>query len=78
MDQSTLSQIDDTFSRLSVSEQLWLIEHLVHQVQQNSVRETDDQDHQLALMAADPDIQRELKDIEKEFASAESDGLEDV
>jgi hypothetical protein len=30
----------------------------------------------LAAMAADPDIQRELQSIEKEFAPAAADGLE--
>ena len=31
--------------------------------------------HQLALMAKDPQIQRELRAINTEFAAAESDGL---
>jgi hypothetical protein len=30
---------------------------------------------QLAEMAADPHIQRELREIEREFAFAEADGL---
>ena len=33
-------------------------------------------ENELALMAADPDIQRELREINKEFASMEADGLE--
>lgn len=33
-------------------------------------------DRQLDLMAADPEIRRELQNIEREFAYAEADGLE--
>ncbi|MDQ3256211.1 MAG: hypothetical protein M3R15_20335 [Acidobacteriota bacterium] len=76
MEQSILSQIEDSFSRLSVSEQRRLIERLVHRVHQNALNEESALDHQLALMAADPEIQSELRDIEREFAPAEADGLE--
>jgi hypothetical protein len=78
MNQSMLSQIEDTFSRLSISEQLLLIERLVHQVHQNTLKQTNDLDSQLALMAADPEIQNELEMIEQEFAYAEADGLENT
>jgi hypothetical protein len=30
---------------------------------------------QLALMAADPEIQTELREIDREFSNAEADGL---
>jgi hypothetical protein len=78
MDQSTLSQIEDTFSKLPVSEQLWLIERLVHRLHQNSLRQTNDLNNQLTLMAADPEIQTELQKIEQEFSYAEADGLENL
>lgn len=78
MNQSVLSQIEDTFSRLSISEQLLLIERLVHQVHQNTLKQKTDLDNQLALMAADPEIQNELERIEQEFAYAEADGLENM
>lgn len=68
MNQSVISQIEDIFSRLSISEQLLLIERLVRQVHQNAVKREADSDNQLALMAADPQIQDELKKIEEEFA----------
>ncbi|MDQ3684890.1 MAG: hypothetical protein M3430_04730 [Acidobacteriota bacterium] len=76
MAQSVLSQIEDSFSQLSVSEQRRLIERLVRRVHQNAPNEESDLDNQLALMAADPEIQSELRDIEREFAHAEADGLE--
>jgi len=76
MDESILSQIEDSFSQLSVPEQLKLIERLVHQVHQSTLKPGDDLDDQLALMAADPQIQKELQRIEQDFAQAEADGLE--
>ena len=76
MSQSVLSQIEDSFNRLSISEQLLLIERLVHQVHKNTLKQTGDLDNQLALMAADPEIRDELERIEQEFAYTEADGLE--
>ena len=76
MDNSILSQIEDRFSQLSISEQLRLIEHLVHRVHEQTVKEGGDLETQLALMAADPEMQSELQKIEQEFTYAEADGLE--
>jgi hypothetical protein len=76
MSQSVLSQIEDCFSRLSISEQLLLIERLVHHVHKSTLKQTSNLDNQLALMAADPEIQNELERIEQEFAYTEADGLE--
>lgn len=75
MEQSIQSQIEDSFSRLSVSEQRQLIERLVRRVHQNTLMDEDGSDNQLALMAADPEIQSELRNIEREFTHAEADGL---
>ena len=75
MNQSMISQIEDTFSRLSIPEQLLLIERLVHQVHKSTLKQPTDLENQLALMAADPQIQNELEKIEEEFAYAEADGL---
>ena len=76
MDQPTVSQIEESFSQLPISEQRWLIERLVHRVNEKILTESQELDDQLALMAADPQIQSELQEIESEFALAESDGLE--
>jgi len=75
MSQSTLSQIEERFSELPLSEQRSLIDRLVRRINQGS-EQTEKADDQLAQMAADPDIQREMQAIEREFAFAESDGLE--
>jgi len=78
MDQSALSQIEDSFKSLSISEQLLLIERLVHQVHQGTLKQRTDLDNELALMAADPEIQDELERIEQEFSCAAADGLENI
>ncbi|HLF91606.1 MAG TPA: hypothetical protein VI451_21865 [Anaerolineales bacterium] len=75
MNVSVISQIEGQINRLSLNEQLWLMERLAHQIRKKTTEEKEDWDEQLALMAADPDIQHELKLIEAEFASAEMDGL---
>jgi len=76
VEQSIFTQIEDDFIRLSVPEQLQLIERLVHRVHQSALLAGSDLSVQLAAMAADPEIQREVRDIEREFACAEADGLE--
>ena len=78
MSNPIFSQIKDGFNQLSVSEQLLLIEHLVHLAHEATLKDRDDLDQHLALMAADPEIQSELQSIEREFSFAEADGLETV
>jgi uncharacterized protein YicC (UPF0701 family) len=73
---SILSQIENSFSQLSISEQLRLIERLVHHVHDATMNNKQNLDQQLALMATDPEIQNELQRIEQEFSQAEADGLE--
>ena len=72
------SQIEDSFSQLSISEQLWLIERLAHLAHEATLKNGNDVDEQLALMANDPEIQSELQKIEQEFSPTEADGLETV
>ena len=77
MDIQTLAQLEEQINRLSLDEQLWLIEKLAQRIRQN-MAEQNTQDDLLAAMANDPEIQRELKLINEEFASVELDGLEDI
>ena len=72
MSQSTVSQIEESFGQLPISEQRELIERLVDRLNKQSLDQSDDMDDQLVQMAADPDIQREMQEIEREFALAES------
>jgi hypothetical protein len=78
MNNSIVTQIEDGFSQLSIPEQLWLIERLVHRVHEATLNNRSDFDQQLALMANDPEIQSELRNIEWEFSHAEADGLDTV
>ena len=75
MSQFTLSQIEERFSKLPISEQRGLIDRLVRRVNEQTSNQNKDVDDQLAQMAADPDIQREVQEIEREFALTDSDGL---
>lgn len=47
-----------------------------HRVDEKPLNRSEDADNEMAQMAADPDIERELREIEREFSPAESDGLE--
>ncbi|NUO82785.1 hypothetical protein HUU05_22160 [candidate division KSB1 bacterium] len=74
-----LSDLEKQISLLSRQEQLWLIEKLVRRLREvdtngNSAKATEFDD-QLALMASDPEMQSELKQIEQEFLVTEMDGL---
>ncbi len=76
---STAERIAIDMSDLSLPEQLWLMERLARQIRHHALPDTHEAqdllERQLATMASDPDIQRELCDIEAEFAVTEADGL---
>ncbi len=78
MNTMILNQIEDSVSRLTLDEQLWLMERLAHRIRQQSLRQHPFAVSDLVAMAADPDIQAELRQIEAEFACTEEDGLEIV
>ena len=75
MNQSTLSEIEESINQLSVDQQLRLIERVAQRIRGNIVGKDSIED-QLAAMASDPQIQDELHKIEAEFSSTEADGLE--
>lgn len=72
MSQSTLAQLEERFSQLPLSEQKQLLDRLARRV---NAKAENGQEELLAQMAADPDVQRELREIEVEFAAADADGL---
>jgi hypothetical protein len=76
MTESQLSHLEATISELSLSDQLWLMERLAHQIRDRSLRGPTLGDGEFERMARDPAIQRELREIETEFARAECDGLD--
>lgn len=76
-DVAILAEIDRLIGQLNRDEQLWLIERLAHRLRQPPAGEQTAHDAELAAMADDPDIQRELRQIADEFAAADADGLEE-
>jgi hypothetical protein len=75
MNLAALSQIEDSIAQLSLAEQLWLIERVAQHLRDTlGAQSTGDQ--QLAAMAADQEIQQELRRIEEEFTPAAADGLD--
>ena len=70
-----LSEIESEFARLSPAAQLSLLERLVHRARL-TVAGGDTWESDLATMAADPEVQRELSRINAEFGVTEADGLE--
>lgn len=64
-----LQDIESTIRRLPAEEQRQLLERLSSGV---IVENGKDLDQQLEAMARDPDIQREIREIEREFAVSHS------
>jgi hypothetical protein len=76
MNTLTLESIESAINHLSFLEQVQLLERLAQLIRRQTER-PHSVENQLAAMAADPDIQRELRQIEAEFAGTEMDGLPD-
>lgn len=76
MNMPILSQMESNISRLSLAEQLWLMERLVQRIKENTISQSSQFESDLSAMADDPQIQSELRHIEAEFAFAEADGLD--
>ena len=77
MPTSVLSQIEERINQLPIDEQLLLIERVAQRIREEMAKQHAFE-KQLAAMAADPEIQRELRKIDEEFAVTESDGLESL
>ena len=56
---SNLKTITKSIDVLNLTEQLWLLEHIAHQIRMRN---------ELVAMAQDPQIQAELIQIQKEFS----------
>lgn len=73
--QVTLSKIEAEISRLSFAEQLELMEFLAKEVRSNSFPVKQTFGFDLAEMAEDSDMKREISEINAEFLTTEQDGL---
>ncbi len=78
MKRAMLGEIEKRIGLLTKDEQLWLIERLAKRLRHGQVRRMPPRAADLAAMAADPQIQAELRKIEAEFRGTETDGLEDL
>lgn len=76
MNMPILSEMENNISKLSLKEQLWLMERLVQRIRANTVYLENQFEDDLVAMANDPQIQDELKKISEEFAYADADGLD--
>ena len=78
----TLTQIEQSIDIMSYDELLYLLEKLVSSLRQKSsskiLTSQKGFEQQIARMAEDPDVQRELVEINREFAMTELDGLEKI
>ena len=67
---SLLNELEENIRRLPLDDQLLLIERVSHRIRTDISGKTDI-DAQLSKMAADPEIQKELREIEHEFSATE-------
>ncbi|MCW5853602.1 MAG: hypothetical protein KIT87_26285 [Anaerolineae bacterium] len=78
MKMSNLALIEADIRQLTLAEQAWLMEQLAKSIREQTQRQEPSVESQLAPMAADPELQLELRLIEAEFAGTESDGLSGI
>lgn len=69
--ENLLDDLDCRVRQLTRGDQLLLVERVVRRLRNADVS----MDAALDALAADPDIQREIRAIEREFAETEADGL---
>ncbi len=76
MNMPILSEMENSIEKLSLKDQLWLMERLVQRIRASTIQLEDQFEADLVAMANDPQIQEELQKISEEFAYADADGLD--
>jgi hypothetical protein len=71
-----LAEIERQINSLPRKDQLWLIERLAQQLRETDPGRQSVSEDDLAAMASDPEVQREIRAINAEFGPTEQDGLE--
>lgn len=71
-----VEQLDAAIAQLSFTDQLWLVERLVHRLRTRTLPPLTITDHDLAAMATDPTMYHLIQQINDEFLVTEGDGLE--
>ncbi len=64
-----LMRLEAAIDRLPLPDQLWLMERLARRLRDRHLLVARSPECELEAMAKDPEIQRELREIEVEFAS---------
>ncbi len=72
---TVLSQIESSIVLLPADEQLTLISRVAERLSRRQDARSDFGDRMIE-MAADPEIQREIREIERDFRITEMDGLD--
>lgn len=75
MNNVLMDEIEEQVAQLSADEQRLLLRRLTHKMRKD-VSDRAERKRVMMEMAQDPDIQRELKAINEEFACTHMDGLE--
>jgi hypothetical protein len=75
MTTTTVDHLTAAIEELSLADQLLLLERLAQRIRVRTAPALVDDDAALDALAADPDVQRELRRIDEEFAVADADGL---
>lgn len=73
---ATREQLAADIDQLPLPDQLWLMEQLAHRIRQRTLLKINIDEQALIDMANDPAIQQELQLIATEFATTETDGLD--
>jgi hypothetical protein len=68
MRRAVLRDLEERIEKLTQEEQLWLIERLARKLRRSQPKRLAVRASDLAAMAADPQIQAELRKIEEEFS----------
>jgi hypothetical protein len=69
------SEIENQFAELSPEAQRTLLERLRHRMNETLNQQDKTFASEMATMAADPNIQREIGIVDEEFRTADGDGL---
>lgn len=69
MENVVIDRIEADIDQSSLSEQLWLMERLAHRIREHALPALSVIESDLAAMVSDPDVQRELRQIEHEFVA---------
>lgn len=75
MQNAVAERIEADIRRLTLTDQLWLMERLAQHIRRQAAPDSSGNRNALAAMAQDPEVRRELQEIDAEFAETERDGL---